>query len=278
MRKQILLLIPFVVMFSFSNCENEDLDPQEQTNNVNNKQNSSDEPQKEDQENTKNKETDNGTNPKNTNNEKNVSGNINGYSYVDLGLKSGLMWATVNIGSTKAEYLGSYFSWGETKPKERYSTLDAKWMISTGSNAYYSPTYSKYVYSDGLKTLLIEDDAASVNWGSPWRIPTSKEQKELVEACDWIWVENYNGTGVNGAYGTSKNNANTIFFPAAGRRYDSACNFVGDIGQYWSASVYSTQDAYYLTIGKYDVNANTVNNTLPRHMGMTIRAVSDNIN
>lgn len=261
-------------MLAFSNCENEDLESKEQTDNVNNKPDSNEETTKEDQQHTNNEKNDNGT----TNNEINVSGNINGYSYVDLGLKSGLMWATFNIGATKAELLGSYFSWGETKTKERYSTLDAKWMISTGSNAYYSPTYSKYVYSDGLKTLLSEDDAASVNWGNPWRMPTSKEQKELVEACDWIWVENYNGTGVNGAYGTSKNNANTIFFPAAGRRYDSVCNFVGDIGQYWSASVYSTQDAYYLTIGKYDVDANTVNNTFPRHMGMTIRAVSDYIN
>lgn len=100
--------------------------------------------------------------------------NPNDYEYVDLGLPSGTKWAKYNIGSTDPEECGSYFAWGETTPKSEFTLENYKWYdAKTG-------TYTKYTATDGHPILEAEDDAATVNWGEGWAIPTMEQWIELL--------------------------------------------------------------------------------------------------
>ena len=152
-------------------------------------------------------------------------GNYKGHEYVDLGLPSGLKWATCNIGATTPEEYGDHFAWGETEPKETYT-----W------NTYFDPFYTKYD-TDGETTIGLSDDAAHVNWGGSWRIPTKAEWEELQTGCTWTWTADYEGTGVHGYIVKSNTNNNSIFLPAAGFRRDSDFYFAGSNGNYWSSSL-----------------------------------------
>ena len=203
-----------------------------------------------------------------------VSGEIDGYTYVDLGLPSGLKWGTYNVGASKPEEYGDYFAWGETtpQPESGYSWTTYKWCNGDYDSMTKYCTESYYGTVDSLTTLLPEDDAATVNWGRAWRMPTRAEQDELKEGCDWEWTDDYNGTGVSGQIGTSKANGNTIFLPAAGCRYGGSLYSVGSNGNYWSSSLYtgSSLNAYVLyfdssSIGCYGSN---------RQDGRSVRAVS----
>ena len=92
-----------------------------------------------------------------------ISGKVDGYAYVDLGLISGTKWATCNVGASSPEDYGYYFAWGEVSPKFVYDSDSYKW--SKGSY------YSKYCvnksdgFVDNKKILDLSDDAAYVNWG-----------------------------------------------------------------------------------------------------------------
>ena len=119
-----------------------------------------------------------------------ISGKENGYDYVDLGLPSGTKWATMNVGANSRWEVGSYFAWGETSPKTSY-------------------TEENYTYNKRPKTLPLSDDAANVNWGGAWRMPTEVEVDELVENCNSTYVEKY---GHIGYVLTSKINGNSIYF------------------------------------------------------------------
>ncbi|MCQ2193188.1 MAG: T9SS type A sorting domain-containing protein [Paludibacteraceae bacterium] len=161
------------------------------------------------------------------------------HEYVDLGLPSGTLWATCNVGATKPTEYGDYFAWGETKPKEVYADSTYKWFNAD------SKIYTKYNSEDGLKTLLPEDDAATANWGSEWRMPTNEEQRELVEECQ------YQMTEVNGVYGAkfTGKNGNSVFFPAAGFRYGSVVGYEDCDGFYWSSSLDEKDYARGLNFG-----------------------------
>ena len=168
--------------------------------------------------------------------ENKISGNANGHDYVDLGLPSGTLWATCNVGANTPEEYGDYFAWGETQPKEVYN-----WSTYKYCNGSYV-TITKY-NDDSIwgivdnKTFLeLEDDAAHANWDGDWRMPTIEEQIELIDNCTFTCtVQN----GVNGCIVTSKKNGNSIFLPAAGARgewYDEK-NSTGIYGFYWSRSL-----------------------------------------
>ena len=97
--------------------------------------------------------------------------NNNGHEYVDLGLPSGALWATCNIGSTNPEDIGDYFAFGEVAPKEQYTQ---------NNYIYYSSgTYTKYNSTDNLSKLEPQDDAANYNWGGDWYMPTRDQMMEL---------------------------------------------------------------------------------------------------
>ena len=175
----------------------------------------------------------------------------NQHEYVDLGLPSGTLWAKCNVGAkTETEY-GDYFAWGETKPKNEYSWENYKFGDENN--------LTKYNDEDKLTELELKDDAANVNMGSAWCIPTKEQFKELLDNTTNEWVTNYNNTGKNGRLLTSKRNNNTIFFPAAGYDYVQTIN---KSGRYWTKnlagnnaeSVYGVNlffDKTYLTLANY---------------------------
>lgn len=203
-----------------------------------------------------------------------VSGNFGGHDYVDLGLSSGRLWATYNVGATKPEEYGSHFAWGETRPKSDYSEYTYRW--STADETGWLDQLLKYNL-DGRygevdrKTVLdAADDAATANWGSSWRMPTSNEIKELIESCSWRWTSNFNNTGVAGRVGTSDYNGNTIFLPAAGNYDGTAYDYEGRSGDYWSSVITSeSKYAYYLYVIEGNINCFYSN----RYYGKCVRPV-----
>ena len=154
------------------------------------------------------------------------------YAYVDLGLPSGTLWATFNVGASRPEEFGDYFAWGETEPKEVYDNDSYEWYKSNGNeeeSEYLE--YTKYNDEDMLKILRSEDDVASVKWGSDWRMPTMDEYNELVSNCEKITYKRING--ISGTMFTAKN-GNWIFFPDAGYRDGDSFEKLACV--YWSSS------------------------------------------
>ena len=179
------------------------------------------------------------------------------YDYVDLGLPSGTLWATCNIGASNPEEYGLYFAWGEIRGYTR-DTSDGHsfdWSNYKYCNGSYE-SITKY-YSDGsfddyyghIKGRTIEldpsDDAAYVNWGSKWRIPSIDQMEELGDKCVWKWAKR---NGVNG-YTVIGPNQNSIFLPAAGSRYKNLFDDVANTyGYYWSRTLnnwYSSDASNY---------------------------------
>ena len=182
----------------------------------------------------------------------------NGHEYVDLGLK--VKWATCNVGTTNPVLSGDFFAWGETETKNIF-TLD-------------SYTLTKYNATDNKITLDLEDDAAHAKWGGSWRMPTKAEWDELMNDNNCTWVNNSNGFLV-----TSKSNGNSIFLPIVGRYNNSDYDFNGDIGFYWSSSLYTDDpsSAWYLLL-KSDDYSGTKNYIemkadKSRKLGFSIRPV-----
>ena len=191
---------------------------------------------------------------------------INGRKFVDLGLPSGLLWAKNNVGASSSTDDGDYFAWGETSPKSTYSWDTYKW--GDDPSKYY---YSKYNYSDGKTTLDAEDDAASVNWGLPCRMPSSSEFQELREECDWSWMSNYNGTS---GYLVTGPNGNSIFFPASGYRGGGDLYDHGSCGDYWSCSLISNVTDYARYLYFFSGSINPTYSYKYRYNGFTVRPVA----
>ena len=147
------------------------------------------------------------------------SGTINGHEYVDLGLPSGLLWATCNVGANAPEENGDYYAWGEAETKSIYTKENSRTYGKSNipSNISGNPEY----------------DAARKNWGSSWRMPTKKEFEELRKKCIWTWTSQ---NGKNGYKVTSKKNGNSIFLPASGLRNATSHYHLGSYGYYWSAN------------------------------------------
>ena len=208
---------------------------------------------------------------------------------VDLGLPSGLLWATCNVGADNPEDYGDYFAWGETTPhySDGGSTSNPTWLDGYEAGYWWETykycngsqtTLTKYCndansgadsFTDTLTILTADDDAASVIWGGEWRMPTAKEWDELIENCTWTPTSNYNGTGIAGQI-VEGQKGNSIFLPAAGCRYYTYDVGIGSYAYYWSSSLYSTTSATYL---HFDIE-DTVNPVRDlRVRGHSVRAV-----
>lgn len=210
----------------------------------------------------------------------------NGHEYVDLGLPSGTLWATCNVGASSPEEYGDYFAWGETEPyyieghsqdypcdywkegKDGYKWSSYKYC--NGSWATF--TLTKYCVNanegivDNKTTLDLEDDAAYVNWGSNWRMPTDAELTELRVKCRWI------PTSINGIAGhkVTGPNGKSIFLPNAGFRAYGNLESTEYEGWYWSNSLYDDSDFIsFLTVG----NGGTARSGGPRFEGHSVRPV-----
>ena len=167
------------------------------------------------------------------------------HDYVDLGLPSGTLWATCNVGASSPEEYGDYFAWGETEPKNDYSWSTYKYCIM--GNAY-TVTLTKYCTDsyygtvDNKTELEPSDDAATVNWGSNWQMPSLEQFEELINSSytttTWTTMN-----GVSGYEITSKSNGNSIFLPAAGCRNNASLGSAS-YGYYWSRSLNTSCSRY----------------------------------
>lgn len=180
-------------------------------------------------------------------------GTINGYEYVDLGLPSGVKWATMNVGAASHEESGEYYAWGEIAPKAEYTEANC----------------TSYGLNMEDVTGNPERDAATAMWGSTWRTPTKEECEELLNNCTWEWdVQN----GVGGKKVTGPN-GNHIFLPVTGYKYGNSI-YVQDYGYYWSSTPISTYENYSYDFF-FDEPYNLSMRWDDRCYGQPIRPVSD---
>lgn len=217
------------------------------------------------------------------------------HEYVDLGLPSGTLWATCNIGAENITDYGDYFAWGETSG---YNSGKTSFEVATYSyykenkpdtiiekdeqgfetkTITYHKGYTKYVKSkdaskngyDGLyddkTTLESIDDAATINWGSKWQIPTKTQWTELISNCTWTWciLNDVKGCKVIAT------NGNYIFLPAAG--YRSSSN-AGGSGFYWSSNLDSLRESYYAAY-MYFYSTSHESDYQYRFLGYSVRPV-----
>ena len=200
-----------------------------------------------------------------------TSGFVNGHEWVDLGLPSGTKWATCNVGADSPEDYGDYFAWGETTTKSTYDWSTYKWCRDSYD------TMTKYCIDDFWGTvednkifLDYSDDVAYVKWGSPWKMPTTWDMKELMDAnyTTWTWTTQ---NGISGYKVTSKVNGNSIFLPAAGYRGTYDLLEAGSDGYYWSSSLDTGNSsyAYHLSFGSDYVGSYNYS----RRFGSSVRPV-----
>lgn len=206
-------------------------------------------------------------------------GDSNNHAYVDLGLPSGLLWATCNVGADTPESCGDYFAWGETRPKTTYNWSTYKYVNGTSwedpqlTKYCSNPDYGYEGFTDNLTILLSEDDAATVNWGSDWRIPTIEEWQELYDNTTVTWTTQ---NGVNGLLFTASSGGN-LFLPATGSYWDDVLSDVGDRGFYCSGSLDAGHPLYacyfYFSSDSYSLDG-----IGRRDGGLSVRAVRSSQN
>ena len=196
----------------------------------------------------------------------------NGHEYVDLGLPSGILWATCNVGADTPEGFGDYLAWGETAPKDIYDWKSYRY----GNFRYDRYELNKYCtdscygldgFVDELVILEPGDDAARACWGGDWRMPTKEEWEEVFQntACT-LAVQN----GVKGRLFTGCN-GNSIFLPFTGFRLDG--EFIGPaLGIYWSSSLHSGFPERGWSF-HYDMDEFHVCGTYERSRGQVVRPV-----
>lgn len=200
------------------------------------------------------------------------------YEYVDLGLS--VKWATCNVGATRPEEFGDYFSWGETEPKDDYSWSAYKWCngsINTLTKYCDNSNYGNEGFTDMLTVLNPEDDVAHVKWGGSWRMPTEAEMEDLSTKCTWRWyVEGNSEFGGVAGHKITSNIAGYedrfIFLPAAGYRYNSNISSVGYYGYYWCNSLRTDRQGHARSLYYYSHYRNP-NYCDERNSGLTVRPV-----
>ena len=202
-----------------------------------------------------------------------------GHDYVEIG---GVKWATMNIGATSITDYGLYFQWGDTQGytasqigsgegQKYFGWADYKYGNGTSSPGETGMT--KYNSTDGKTVLDASDDAAQVNWGGSWRMPTTEEYAALGAATTSAWTSDYQGSRVSGLVLTDKTDSSKVlFFPAAGRCLNGSVYNVGSGGRYWSSSVSSSSvlGAYGLNFGSSNVYWQSNYN---RNGGFAVRGV-----
>lgn len=193
--------------------------------------------------------------------------------YVDLGLPSGTLWATCNVGAITPEEYGEYYAWGEIVPKSSYNWNTYKWGDGTTNQLTKLTKYN--VDSDlgtkDYKTVLdLADDAATANWGSDWRMPSITDITELVNPSntthEWTTLN-----GVSGMKLKSVKNGKTLFLPAGGYRWSTSLWDSGSTGHYWGRSLTATSGRANTLY--FNSPNNFLSNSEERQYGCCVRPV-----
>lgn len=239
-----------------------------------------------------------------------VDGN---YIMIDLGLPSGTLWADRNIGATDIYDGGKLFQWGDPTPydipehtgtninegQKMFRWNDYKWNPSGDGR-----TYTKYNETDSKITLDLEDDAAYVNMGHKWKMPTKDDINELLQNTTqelyaklmdnsepvkvangenirdeayvkWIYINGHTQQEVSGKLAyivlTSKTNGNFLVVPSSVRVADGRVDVVGNSVFFWSSSLYS-QNVVSAWGGAFNNNKYGVN-SIVRYGGLGVRGV-----
>ena len=201
------------------------------------------------------------------------------HEYVDLGLPTGTLWATCNIGANSPEEYGDYFAWGETEPKEDYSWSTYKYCngsITTLTKYCLKSSYGFNGFIDNKTELEPFDDAATVLWGSNWQIPSREQFKELINSTYTMSVWTLQN-GIQGLKITSKINSKWIFLPAAGWCLEmSLKKDIGNYGRYFARSLddYNAGDyTSYATGLIFKSGEITATSLFNRSLGQSVRPV-----
>ena len=197
---------------------------------------------------------------------------FDGYNYVDLGLPSGTLWATCNVGANSPEKFGDYFAWGETTPKNLYDWKSYKYSAFVDGRYVLTKYCTNSYYGldglvDSLTVLDPMDDAAVANWGEHWRMPTGEEWSELYQNTTLTWTTQ---NDVDGILLTSWN-GNSIFLPTTGFYLDDSL-FCTSLGVYWSSSLQTSSQISAWSF-HYDLDECHVCGTYERSRGQVVRAV-----
>ncbi len=190
----------------------------------------------------------------------------NGYDAVDLGLSSGTLWATCNVGATVPNQVGDFFAWGEITTKSTYDWTTYQWCNYDESTR--KPYFTKYFLennyeydgkADNISLLEFSDDAARENWGGSWRTPTSKEVEELLQECEWK-LDTINKR----FYFIKGPNGNEIYLPIV--------EFQNNKGFYWTSSLNTDLPCSVPTLN-IDKNSHRVVKNSFRYCGRCVRPV-----
>ena len=189
--------------------------------------------------------------------------------FVDLGLPSGTLWAKCNLGAEKETDFGYFYQWGDTHGysdvgKNQFKRNDYKWDNS-GNITKYNETDNKLVLDN-------EDDPVFAATNGKFKSPTQEQLQELINHTNHEWIENFEGSGVNGMKFINKNDdTKYIFIPAAGDCYAGRHNGVGSWGYVWSASRYMSNayGAWYM----YFYAGDFYMNVFSRCSGFSVRGI-----
>lgn len=183
-----------------------------------------------------------------------LKGELNGHSWVDLGLPSGTKWATYNVGTQEIHGVGTRIAWGEIATKKTFSP-----------SAYSLNDVELSSYAGDPK-----HDLATAKWGEGWYTPTKEQWDELIEYCDWDYVMI---NGINGVIFTSKKTYNYIFLPSTGYTDDETykLKYTTYNLAYWSCTTQRNNGAFAY-MANYEQGYVTSTN---RYIAHCVRAVCD---
>lgn len=192
------------------------------------------------------------------------------YEYVDLGLPSGTLWATCNIGASAPEDCGDFFAWGETQAKTTFEW--SNYVLCEGSSSSLTNycMATRYGHVDGIAELSSLHDAATVLWGKAWCMPTEEQALELLSPSN----TRITFSTLNGNYGlviSSLDGKASIFLPAAGTISGTQNGVMGEGAYYWTKSLHTddSSNARYMYLD--DLSAYT--DKKQRSTGCPIRPV-----
>lgn len=180
-------------------------------------------------------------------------GFINGHEYVDLGLPSGMKWATQNVGASSPTEAGNYYAWGETATKPEYTEANCNTYNASLDDIAGNPEF----------------DAATAEWGASWRMPTKEDMEELMNNCTWEWEVR---DGVGGKKVTGPN-GNHIFIPITGYQYGTSL-YMQDFGYYWTSTPITNYENYSYDFF-FDMELNLSMGFDDRCYGQPVRPVSN---